>query len=86
MNKEKFSVLFAVGFWNPVNSDYFKGISEFLNLSKFKVKKIILELQKEKLIEIEYRENRFYATQLTKEGDKIYKDENYLKWKEELGY
>lgn len=83
ITKEDFEILHWIEY---MNYNDLRLLSETLGITKEDAEKKLLELEKRKLIKIEYRENKIYGSQLTEEGKKIWDDDNYLKWKLELGY
>ena len=83
ITKQDFEILFWIEYMNYNNP---KLLSGQLEISEQKIKNKLLNLEKEELIKIEYRENKIYGSQLTEKGKEIWNNEKYDEWKEELGY
>jgi DNA-binding MarR family transcriptional regulator len=81
--KQDFEIIFWIEYMHYNNP---KLLSEHIGISKEEAEKKLRKFEKQGLIEIEMREGRIYGSRLTKKGKKIFKDVQYNKWKEELGY
>jgi DNA-binding transcriptional regulator LsrR (DeoR family) len=83
VTKEEFEAVYWIeymGYNTP------KLLSEIMNITEEEAERILNKLKERGLITIEIRENQFYGSKLTKEGKEIWNDEQYNKWKKDLGY
>lgn len=83
LSKEKFRDIFLIGFGLCYDMSRFAST---LKISIDEVKKKVTALEKEGLVEIQYRDGMIYCFQLTKKGQKIFDDSKYSDWKVEFGY
>ncbi len=83
IDKKDFEFLYLVKFMNYNNPEV---LSENVDISKEEAEGKMKELEKMGLIEIEYKEEEIYDSQLTKKGEEFWNDDKYSKWKIELGY
>lgn len=81
--KEDFEILFWIHFMQFNNP---KQLSQQMSISKEKAESKLKEFESKEWIEIEYREDEIYGSQLTEKGKEIWNDSEYDEWKQELGH
>jgi len=83
LSREEFKILYGIEFLKNNDS---KSLSGYLDISEEKAKKLLIDLEKQSIIEIEIREGKIYGSQLIGKAKKIFYSDKYLNFKVELGY
>jgi len=83
IGKKEFEVIFWLEYMQMNNPDL---LAEKMEINEVEARGMMLALEEEGYIEIERREGKIYGSRLTEKGKKEWSNDEYSKWKEEMGY